>query len=110
MSYKHKDLAAGRWKQLTFFEQMANIGSEVCRALNWQSRNNTVYSQGAFERALELIDLTMRSAKSFTRLKELARLREALVDYFFGANQFMSTDLSWRKYFLSFTYAARRNH
>ncbi len=36
MSYQHKDLAAGRWSQLSLIEQMANIGSEVERALNWR--------------------------------------------------------------------------
>ena len=30
---QHKELAAGRWKKLSFCEQMANIGSEVERAL-----------------------------------------------------------------------------
>ena len=33
-----------------------------------------------------------------------------MVDYFFGANLFKSTDDLWRKYFLAFTYAARRNY
>ena len=32
MSIKHKELAAGRWNQLSFLEQMANIGSEVSKA------------------------------------------------------------------------------
>jgi hypothetical protein len=59
MSYQHKNLAAGRWHQLSFLEQMANIGSEVERALNWRRKNNPTYSQRAFERALELIDLTL---------------------------------------------------
>ena len=59
MSYQHKDLAAGRWGQLSFIEQMANIGSEVERALNWRIKKNTDYAQKAFERALELIDLTL---------------------------------------------------
>lgn len=40
MTYQHKDLAASRWKTMSFCEQMANIGSEV-------------------ERALELIELTI---------------------------------------------------
>ena len=110
MSYQHKNLAAGRWNQLPFFEQMANIGSEVERALNWRAKNNTAYCQKAFERALELVDLSLDTITGFTRLKELARLREAIVDYFYGTNQFMSTEELWRKYFLSFTYAARRNH
>ena|SRR3989338_352740 len=76
-------------KQMAFIEQMANIGSEV-------------------ERALELTDLTLESVSGFPRLKELARMREALVDSFCGSNQFKSSDELWRKYFLNFTYAARR--
>jgi len=109
MSYQHKDLAAGRWDKLSFLEQMANIGSEVERALNWRAKHNVAYCQQAFERSLELIDLTLDNAKGFTRLKEIARIREAIVDYFFGTNQFMSTESSWRNYFSRFTYAARRN-
>lgn len=110
MSYQHKNLAAGRWKELSFLEQMAHIGSEVERALNWQAKHNAAYSQKAVERALELMDLTIDNARGMARLKELTRAREALVDYFFGANQFKSTEISWRRYFLPFAYAARRLH
>lgn len=110
MSYQHKNLAAGRWKQLPFLEQMANIGSEVERALNWQSKNHKPYTQKATERALELIDLTLQTGKGFPCLKELTRMREAIVDYFFGENKFMSTKASWSRYFSHFTYAARRDY
>lgn len=110
MNYQHKGLAAGRWKQLSFVEQMANIGSEVERALNWQAKNNTTYCQQAFERSLELLDLTLENNDKISRIKELARLREAMADYFFGTNQFGSTEESWRKYFLPFVYAARKNY
>lgn len=110
MNYQHKELAAGRWSQLSFSEQMANIGSEVERALNWQAKHNTAYCQQAFERSLELIDLTLDSLKNFARLKEVARLREAIADYFSGTNQFKFTDESLRKYFLNFIFFARKNH
>ncbi len=110
MSDQHKSLAAGRWKELSFVEQMANIGSEVERALNWRVKNNADYSRMAFERALELMDLTLASAKGFPRLREVARAREALVDYFAGTNEYRSTEGSWRSYFLPFAYAARRNY
>ncbi len=110
MSYQHKDLASGRWGQLSFLEQMANIGSEVERALNWQVKGNAAYSQKAFERALELIDLTLDSTTGPARFKELARIREAIVDYFVGVNQFKTTDTSWRRYFLPFAYAVRSHH
>ena len=109
MNGQHKDLAAGRWNELPFMEQMANIGSEVERALNWRAKNNSTYSQKAFERALELVDLTLGSARSFARLKELTRLREVLVDYFCGSNEYQSAESSWRKYFLSFAVAVRKN-
>jgi hypothetical protein len=110
MSYQHKDLASGRWERLPFLEQMANIGSEVERTLNWQAKGNHEYGRKAFERALELLDLTLDSARGPARLKELARLREAMVDYFVGTNQFRSTETSWRRYFKSFAYAARSRH
>ena len=110
MSYQHKDLAAGRWGKLPFLEQMANIGGEVERALNWRTKNNADYAQKAFERALELIDLTLENTGNPAHLKEITRLRESIVDYFFGSNQFMSTEGLWRSYFSHFAYAARRNH
>lgn len=108
MTYQHQSLAAGRWQQMSFLEQMANIGSEVDRALNWKAKNNVPYCQKAFERALELLDLSLESAQGFPRLKELARTREALVDYFYGSNQYQSVESSWRKYFLSFAVAVRK--
>ncbi len=110
MSYQHKDLASGRWGRLSFLEQMANVGSEVERTLNWRARGNHEYSRKAFDRALELLDLTLDGARGPARLKELARLREAMVDYFVGTNQFRSTETSWRRYFSPFAYAARSHH
>lgn len=110
MSYQHKDLSSGRWSQLSFIEQMANIGSEVERALNWQAKNNNPYCQKACERALELLDLSLDSVTTFPRRRELARLREAVADYFFGENQFASTHALWKGYFSHFTYAARKDY
>jgi len=110
MTYQHMELAGGRWERLAFVEQMANIGSEVERSLNWRVRNNPAYSERAFYRALELIDLTLASADTPSRLKELARAREVLVDYFQGENRYDSSDFSWRRYFAPFAFAARRNH
>ena len=107
--YQHKELAAGRWAKMPFCEQMANIGSEVERALNGRAKGDASYAEQAFERALELMDLTLDSGGGFTRLKEVARVREAFVDYFWGSNEFKSTESSWRSYFVPFFFAARRN-
>lgn len=109
MNYQHKDLAEGRWGSLPFLEQMANVGSEVERALNWRAKDNADYCRRAAERALELMDLTLDSVENPAHLKELARTREAIVDYFFGSNQFVSTEAAWRKYFSGFTFASRKD-
>ena len=110
MSAQHRELSAGRWTKLAFFEQMANIGSEVERALGWRRKNSPGYAQRAFERALELLDLTLACRGTSTQLRELARVREALVDFFSGSNIYASTEASWSAYFSAFAYAARRQH
>jgi len=108
INYQHKDLAAGRWAKMSVCEQMANIGSEVSRALNWRKKGNEKFCEGALTRALELFDLSLDSTKSFPRLKEIARAREAVVDYFYGSNEFGSTEQLWRRYFDHFAYAVRK--
>jgi hypothetical protein len=109
MSFQHKDLAAGRWGELSFSEQMANIGSEVERVFSWRSRHNADYAKKAAERTLELFDLTIENNKIPAHFKEIARARESLADYFFGSNQFMSDESSWRNYFSQFTYSVCKN-
>jgi hypothetical protein len=107
MNYQHKNLASGRWNELSFFEQMANIGSEIERTASWLKKGNSEYGRLAFERALELLDLTISEAKDRARLRELARVREALADHFAFDNSYQSTDESWQRYFYSFAFAAR---
>lgn len=109
MTVQHRELASGRWRQLTFLEQMANIGSEVERFLSWRARGNEAYSMKARDRALELIDLTLDANRERGRLRELARVREAFLEYAEGTHALKSSEEAWRRYFLPFAYAARRN-
>ena len=94
---------------MSFCEQMANVGSEVSRALNWRKKEKDSLSKEAVNRALELLDLTIASVQKYSRLKELFRAREALVDFFYGVNEFSSSETLWRKYFDCFNYAARKH-
>jgi len=109
MNYQHQKLASGKWEKLSFFEQMANIGSEIGRTISWRNKKNKIYSKGAFKRAVELLALTISDSKNQKRLRELTRLREAMIDYFFGENEFSSSDKLWHNYFYPFNYAARIN-
>ncbi len=105
---QYKELAKGRWFELSFVEQMANVGSEVIRAISWKKKGNLEYSKNAIERALELLYLTIEDPKNkkFPRLKELTRVYEVLVDYFYYDNIYGSSDDLWYKYFFAFNYKA----
>lgn len=107
MNYQHQQLASGRWMEMSFFEQMANVGSEIERALKWKEKENKEYSRLAFERALELLALTIADNKNIKKLRELTRLRETAIDYFEFDNEYNSTGEGWRRYFYSFNYASR---
>ncbi len=106
MTARHAELAAGRWFRLSLVEQLANVGSEIERAIRWRGKGNAEYAGRALERALELLDLTIADEKNRSRLRELTRLREVLADYFWFDNQYGSSDELWQNYFHAFTYAA----
>jgi hypothetical protein len=107
MNFQHRQLAGGRWQELTFLEQMANVGSEIERTIIWRNKGNAGTSRRAYDRALELLDMTISDKRNKKRLKELARLRESLNDYFIFENSYNSTDKNWRKYFFHFNFAVR---
>lgn len=107
MSFQHKEMAAGRWQTMSFLDQMGNLGSEVNRTINWKNKADPLNKQSAFERALELFDLTIQDKKNTSKLRELTRLRETFVDYIQFNNQYGATDALWQNYFLAFGIAAR---
>jgi len=106
MIYRHRDLAAGRWGKLSLAEQLGNVGSEVGRMLRWKSRDERLVA-GAFERALELLDLTLADPRWRARLREIARARELLCDAAAGGSQYGTTLADLDRYFLAFAVAAR---
>ncbi len=102
---QHKKQASGPWQKKSFLEQMANIGSEVYRAINWRKKGNEEYAQMAFERSLELFDLSKESKLSYPQYKELLRMREICVDYFKYDNDYNSSADSINRYFMYITIA-----
>ena len=106
MSYQHKDLAAGRWNQLSFFEQMANIGSDVFRAGKWKDKDENIF-WNAVERAMELFDLTLEDKRWKGRLREIARTRETFCDAVFDGKEYNTSFDDLNKYFLIFAKAVQ---
>jgi hypothetical protein len=103
----HTDLTLERWFKFSLFEQLANIGCDVDRAIRARQEHDTEFSTQSLDRALELLDATIQDPKhQGPRLKELLMIQEALIDDFRGENKYQSTDESWQQYFYAFNYAA----
>lgn len=106
MSHQHRELAAGRWQTMPLVEQLANVGSDVGRAARWQGKD-PARCQQAFDRALELLDLTLADPRWTGRRKELGRARELLCDAMLGGTMYGSDLADLDRYFLPFAVAAR---
>jgi len=105
----HKELAEGRWKELSLVEQMGNIGSEVGRAINWFKQGDKDRFTVAFEKALELFDLTLDDNRWKGRRKEIARSREVFCSLLFDTeltDELIRELNSLDEYFLWFAVAA----
>lgn len=109
MTLMHKDLAAGRWFELSLVEQMGNIGSEVGRASRWQNKDEKAFN-GAVARALELFDFTISDPRwrEQKRLKEIARAREVFCDAVLGGKEYGTSLADLDRYFFQFALAARQ--
>ena len=97
-----------RWSNFSLFEQLAHVGSDVDRALYWQGKGDTKTALNSLDIALELLDITISDSRWKSGLKELVRTREVLTDYFYGTNEFNTSDEFLKNYFLQFGLAARR--
>ena len=88
---------------------MANIGSEVERAIRAHERGNPGDFDLALDRALELFDLTIGDPRWRNHwLREITRAREEFCALFFGdPDRFSSSAPGLKSYFLYFAIAAR---
>ncbi len=105
----HADLAAGRWAALSLAEQLANVGSEVDRAIGaWAAQRSDRFDR-ALARALELFDLTARDDRwRGHRRREILRAREEFCRLFFDDDRQPAAARTLGAYFLRFAVLARR--
>jgi len=103
----HKELAAGRWFELSLAQQLGNIGSEVLRASRQKGKDEKLFWV-AVERALELFDLTLSDSRWKGRRWEIARAREVFCDAVYGGKLYKSSLGGLVSYFDNFALAATR--
>jgi len=105
----HPDLAQGRWFTLTLPEQLGNVGSEYGRALSWKEKGQPQLMQKAFDRMLELLDLTIQDPRWKHRLKEIVRLREEVCRLQEPGDPSAPPLPDLKKYFLQFATLSRKS-
>jgi hypothetical protein len=104
----HETLAGGRWQTLSIVEQLANVGSEVERAIRAHKAGKQVRFEATLGRALELFDLTAADDRwRGPRRREILRAREEFCRLFFDDPP-VGSAAGLSRFFLAFAVAARR--
>ncbi len=97
-----------KWAQMTIFEQMGNIYSEVGRSFAAKIQGDTERSKQASYRAIDLFDATVDVliASNPNRSKEVLRSKDQYLSALLGNN--LDDMRSIDNYFLQYAIAARR--
>lgn len=77
MTY-HTGLTVERWATIAPLQQLLMIGTELKRIDHWLALGDEGETTRALERALELLDLTVATARPGSQRRELCRAREVL--------------------------------
>ena len=97
-----------RWAEMTIYEQLGNVSSEVGRAINATRAGKDKRAQGAIDRAVDLLDATIEVLvqQKSPRVKEVLRAREEFLRLFFDGTFEADAD-NIARYFNLFAIAAR---
>jgi len=101
-----------KWAELSFNEQMGNIGAEVGRAIIASRSGKQERETRAINRAIDLFSATTEvliGTKYAYRLKEVLRARDEFLRLFFD-DTFDSDADKIERYFMYFSFLARRAH
>ena len=100
-----------RWANMSIFDQMGNISSEVGRSFNARRQGQVENENLAMVRALDLFDATIDDliARKSIRSKEVIRSKEQYLSTLLNPNFDEKAGASIEKYFMQFAIAARLN-
>lgn len=78
----HKGLSIERWAEFAFFKQILMIANELNRAINWIKKEDFKEVTLCYERAFELLYLTISGLEEKNKLRELLRVKETLALFY----------------------------
>lgn len=76
---QHPTLTEEKWAKFPVYKQILMIGNELGRAGHWIEKKDFVEVRECYDRALELIAITVALLKEKNKLRELLRFKEALL-------------------------------
>ncbi len=90
------------WFNMPLRLQLANVGSEVNRAIQWKNRGNEQRKESFCNKAISFLELMKQDPKNVHRKGEFDFCIEELRDYFLGENYYQTTDETLLKYYDAF--------
>ena len=78
----HKNLTLKKWCNYSKGQQILMIANELNRAQNWLQKEENFEVNQCYERAFELLDLTLEDKKWHKGIKEILRFREMLAELY----------------------------
>ena len=91
----HQDLTKEKWQALSIFEQMANVGAEVGRAINWRKKDEKVapdklcFNHYITDGHLYIPHESIFNAQTYASLKP-AMIPNELIDKFYSSNLWLN--------------------
>jgi hypothetical protein len=79
---QHKTLTVEKWASFSFGKQILMIANELNRAKNWIKKKDYIEVRLCYERAFELLYLTISNVTKRSRRLELIRLKEVLAELY----------------------------
>jgi hypothetical protein len=100
MTPTYHNFESNGWFKRTLSNQLANVGSEFARAFRAKKNNNPTRFEPAFHRFLELINATLIDPRwTGHRKREIARLKENIVDHLYDKDSDISKIEALDRYF-----------
>ena len=101
-TFIHAD-SAKKWHEMTLSDQLANVGSEFSRMLMAKQNKKPARFESASHRFIELINLTLTDKRwTGRRKREIARLKEIVLDALMPPKEDIEGVQSLEKYFYYF--------
>jgi len=99
----HKTLTKEKWSKYPFYKQLLMIANELNRAKNMIAAGDFKETGNCYERAFELIDVTVALLPRRNILRELLRLRDVMAGMYSENKYIQETNTCIYNSILSFT-------